>query len=32
MTSATADQETTRLYSELEDRLLARHQIGGSRV
>jgi len=29
---ATADQETTRLYSELEDRLLARDQVGGSRV
>ncbi|HEV7995985.1 MAG TPA: hypothetical protein VGP52_06990 [Stellaceae bacterium] len=32
MSMATADQETTRLYSELEDRLLARDQVGGSRV
>jgi hypothetical protein len=32
MAPATADQETKRLYSELEERLLARDQIGGSRV
>jgi hypothetical protein len=32
MSMATADKETTRLYSELEDRLLARDQVGGSRV
>ncbi len=30
--AATVDQETQRLYGELEDRLLARDQIGGSRV
>jgi len=32
MPAATLDQETTRLYGELEDRLLARDQVGGSRV
>ena len=32
MPTATRDQETQRLYNELEDRLLARDQIGGSRV
>ncbi len=32
MAAATPDQETTRLYGELEDRLLARDQVGGSRV
>src|SRR5580658_1772695 len=32
MVAATLDQETTRLYGELEDRLLGRDQVGGSRV
>ncbi len=32
MPPATADQETRRLYGDLEERLLARDQIGGSRV
>jgi hypothetical protein len=32
MLPATVDQETKRLYRELEDRLLARDQVGGSRV
>jgi hypothetical protein len=32
MSTTTTDKETKRLYGELEDRLLARDQIGGSRV
>jgi hypothetical protein len=32
MPTTTIDQETKRLYGELEDRLLARDQVGGSRV
>jgi len=32
MPTTTYDQETTRLYGELKDRLLARDQIGGSRI
>ncbi len=32
MPTATIDQETKHLYAELEDRLLARDQIGGSQI
>jgi hypothetical protein len=32
MPAATVDRETKRLYGELEDRMLARDQEGGSRV
>ncbi|HXC13163.1 MAG TPA: hypothetical protein VNV39_10015 [Stellaceae bacterium] len=32
MPATTVDKETKRLYCKLEDRLLARDQIGGSRV
>jgi hypothetical protein len=32
MAATAIDQETTHLYRELEDRLLARDQVGGSRV